>query len=77
MKVPVSEPSKIVVLVGTDRPESYTVQVVHQLVRAYQEAGLGVALFSVTDFGPEFYSQQAYAHKPVAFTQFAGSFYSI
>ncbi len=62
---------KIVLLVGTDRPNSQTVVVAERLHEAFVHAGAcHVALYNVTDFGQDFYSPDAYTDKPLAFQHF-------
>lgn len=69
IEAPVSTP-QVVVLMSTDRPDSNTQQVADNVLAAYHAAGLSAQLFSVNDFGPDFYAPSAYAQRPAAFTVF-------
>jgi|GEM_PF-4918559 NAD(P)H-dependent FMN reductase len=63
-------PAPIVVLVGTDRPDSQTNATAEKLMQAYAKQGLSAQLYHVTDFGPEFYAPSVYEKRPSEFQKF-------
>lgn len=62
--------AQVVVLIGTDRPDSQTSATAQKLVQAYEQKGLSVQLYNVTDFGSELYAPSVYEKRPAAFQKF-------
>lgn len=66
-----SESGSIVVICGTNRPESNTRRVVNVIVDAYQALGAQVSILDLADLPPEIFSPTAYAEKPPSFERFS------
>ncbi len=60
----------VMVIVGTDRPDSQTRTVAENLAAAYQQKGMATSLYDVADFSPELYAPTAYAERPADFKKF-------
>ena len=56
----------ILIISGTNRPNSNALRVARVLERHYQAAGAASEIFSLQDLPPEMFDPGAYAHKPPA-----------
>jgi NAD(P)H-dependent FMN reductase len=54
----------ILLISGTNRPQSNALKVARVIQGHYQSAGISVDLFSLTELGPEAFEQAAYMAKP-------------
>lgn len=61
---------EIVVIAGTNRPESNTLKVAQQVMAAGTRGGAEVTLLDLRELPPALFAPEAYATKPVSFQRF-------
>ncbi len=59
--------SKILIISGTNRPDSNTRKIVTQISEIYQELGDPAHILDLADLPPEIFSPESYGNKPDAF----------
>jgi NAD(P)H-dependent FMN reductase len=57
----------ILIISGTNRPNSNTMKIARAVERHYQAVGAPAELYSLTDLPPEVFSPEVYSSKPAAF----------
>lgn len=64
---------KIVIVSGTNRPQSQTLRVAKKFFQLYQQVGVEPELLSLENLPTEIFSPEAYAKKPARFQEFSDS----